>query len=629
MSKKYKITLIAITTFLTIANIGWIFLNQKPPYHDAAGHTIQTYIYTNVLRGVFTFDTITDFFSQSNYYPPFIYWLGSIITAITGLHYKVLQFFSIAFLPTATLLLYTYAKELTKKENWAFYSATLFLLLPHIWEQSRHYMLDLPLTTFILASCLMLTKSKNLTKTKYVALSLVFATMAQLTKWYAGIFLFIPYLIAFTESYNQKKWHQWNKKDWTIITSSLIGCALIALPWYIINFPDLIRDTLFFSHAHFGNPTTKLSLTNFLYYPVLIFNHHIVSIQFIWLIISGIWFVKSTQTIKKFILLQIGFSLLVLTFLGNKNVRFIMPLIPFLALVMGYGLYQISNKSKKLHNYIFTTLVGFSILMFTVNSFSFPVTINTRISITLPPPLNGLWLLDFTSRDVPYHYQNDSNINQTIVTDIAQDIGYSLDQHKVLVVKNDPIISTPTLDIFNFEKNYLNIDYTLIPLDEIQNITNPKDIADYIDPYDYIIVPQNTVSPDYEMNFKNMDAIRSHILGGQTRDYKPIKQYQLPDGDILYLLKEASDYNQISISIRNNQLTLTRPPALAMIFIQYQLQNDQWIQESLSQDQTKYIKDLTYITTIRIDYPPKLWQVRLNQEWQYDGDKQLDRVTEE
>ena len=100
----------------------------------------------------------------------------------------------------------------------------------------------------------------------------------------------------------------------------------------------------------------------------------------------------------------------------------------------------------------------------------------------------------------------------------------------------------------------------------------------------------------------------------------------MPDNDRLYLFKNDPDYNTFNLRLTSNQLQLTRPPAIANIYLQMMDKDFNWTQEVIDQDQTLYEKSLENIQIVRIDYPPHLWNIDSIEEWQWDNDKQLDRI---
>lgn len=603
-----------------IANLFWIELNQLSPYFDTSGHTILTYIFAQIFGGDYEFNGIRALLTQSNYYPPLTYFFGSIVTLLFGFDYKILQnFSSLLLIPTAGLL-YLYTKKITKSSIWAVFATSLFVLFPVIWEQARYYMLDLPLTMWVLASIYSLEKSDLFKKPLPVILFFMFAGFAQLTKWYGFVYLIVPFCLSFYGAFKQHS----NKTDLFLRVGkySLVALAIV-LPWYLANFSVLIKDTIFFSHAHYQNPTATFSLQNFLYYPTLMLNFQIVSVMFLWLIVSLVMFIFGKSKLKKFLLLQIVISLLVFTLLGNKNVRFTMPLLPFLSIIMGYGLIELRERAKSVAYGIWIALISFGLLFMTVNSFGIPFKINKMYFLSLVPNWDIFILLDGTSDIIPYHYQQTEWSAKTVLDTISNRTSDT--PPNVYVGINSQYLSQPVIEVFKFQEDS-PVTFATPPFDSREPLDTPSKIQAYLEPFDYLIVPKVSVGPKHHVNYNNLEAIREYILSGKTRVYKWVTTYNLPDGEEVYLFELDKDYNRLQIDIVDNALFIKRPDAPTKIFIQMADTKNQWHEFNLTLHQTNYYQPLRNIKTIRIDYPPELWQLYHDESWDYDLDKQIDNL---
>jgi hypothetical protein len=604
------ILLIMITFLITVSNLFWVKINQAPIFDDTAGHTNLSIIFSHVIKGegkeVFH-QGIIGFLKTSDYYPPFVLIIGSFINLIFGYYYKNLQYFSVLLLPFTSLFLYLYAKQLTKNRWIGFFSAALFILFPHIWQQSRHFMLDLPLTTLVIASLCFLNLSKHFKEKKYGFLFFLFGGLAQLTKWYAFVYLFIPFL---TKLFPISK-----KKIKAILPYFFLTCLLV-LPWYAVNYKTLLNKTLFFSTAHFANQPMPFSLRSLLFYPTMLLNYQIVSLQFIWLLIALMIFFKSKNKLRKFFFAQISFVFLLFTLLGNKNLRFIMPLLPFFAIIMGYSL----EKTKGLGRFIFIVLFLFGIGLLSINSFSFPFKSNLLLAKQFSPDLDYVYFLDLSSKTVPYHWQKTSWSPEIVVNDLKTMVGNK--KTKILVAANNQTTSVASIDVFSLANDYY-LQFSQPPFDADKNIA--KNVDAYIEEYDYLLIPKNFSAPDWQINFNNLEAIKRHVLGGQTRKFTLVKTYNLPN-DKLYLLKNEQMDNKLKISIKNNQLVMQRSAAVARIYFQLMDENDNWSQEYMTEKEIEYKKEIENIKIIRIDYPAGLWMIEETEGWNWDRDKQLNRI---
>ena len=147
---KYLILTLLLVLFHTIGNIIWIYLNNIPFGWDQSAHTIATIKYANYL--INNSFNIIDFLRLSNYYPIFIYLFSIPITLISNFNLKIIQFTGTIFFISSIVFLYHYVLELSKNKKLSFITAFLFSFFITIVQTSRDYMLDLPLTTAILAT---------------------------------------------------------------------------------------------------------------------------------------------------------------------------------------------------------------------------------------------------------------------------------------------------------------------------------------------------------------------------------------------------------------------------------------------------------------------------------------------
>lgn len=621
VQKNPLILLLIIIAFLIFANIIWLKLNQIPPFYDNAGHTDLAYIYAHIFRGTFPVQNAADFLKVSTFYPPLVHIVGGAVTSIFGFYYKNLQYFSVLFLGISAIFLFLYIRTLSKNKWWAFFSAVFFIFFPHVWEQSRHFMLDLPLTTLILVSLYFLEKSENFKKNKFTALFFLFTAFAQLTKWYAFIYLIIPFIfkilnnikiIGFKESFIKLS-------VYTAVTS------FIVLPWYLINLKDILFWTSVFTNPDYGDPIVPFSFKNFSYYLILLINYQIVSFQFLWFLIAGVFILKSKTNLKIYLFLQIIVIYLIFTFLiGNKNLRYLMPLLPFFAIISGHGTYLMIKKSKLFGAVIFGILLTFNILLFTINSFGIPIKSDTLITKQLVKNLDSIYLLDLSSKAIQYKHELSDWSLEIVVNDLDNLANQT--NTNILVLADNPYVSVAGLRIFSLEnKNYLQ--FKDVPFDRLKRIRSNNEVKLFIKDSEYIILPGQIVAPIGQFNYKNLEAIRKYILGGKTRDYALIKTYSLPNKDILYLLKKDTSYNTLLVNLNKDVLFIERKPTIANIYFQFLDYNNNWKQEVMSQRETSFRKNLSNVKTFRIDYPVNLFDIILDDYWSYNGERQFDRKT--
>lgn len=603
-----------IVFFYVLGNLLWVHLNTLPPFYDSAGHTNLAFLYADIFTGEKELSSIKDFFTVSTYYPPLVFIIGGILTSIFGYDYKVLQFSSVLFLGISALFLYLYTKELTRNKNLAIVTAAIFVVLPQIWEQSRYFMLDMPLTTLIILTLYALEKFNNTNKNIYLLLSFLLIGLAQLIKWYGIIYLAIPLLFTL---YKYIKYSKERKRAFVFIFISMISGLVLILPWYVINFPDLIYWSRLSHDADFGDPSNFLSLRNFLFYPTLLINYQVVSAQFVLLTLASLLFFRQRPKEGLLFGLEIISVYLFFTFTGNKNLRYTLPLLPFLAVIMGYGTMRLYNYNLK-GKLLLAGFFLFSLVIFLINSFGLPTKTDFRLSLELNKlnkNLDNLYLLDLSNNDVPYSFMRTPTIGKDIVKDLSEQ---SSEQIKIFVGINSSFVSVAGLDIFNRDKKRLHFEDAVLDGTKIKGKT-----GELLNKYGFILIPDQIVGPAAQDNYLNLSEARRYVLAGETRDFALIKTYHLPNNDSLYLLKNDKNYNKIEVQLTENEISVTRPEAVANIYLQFMDFSYKWTQEVILAKETKFRKSLNNIVRIRLDYPSNLIFPEGN-GWTYDQDKQFD-----
>lgn len=627
MLKRYWLLTVYVVflSFVVGLNFSWVKINTAVPDFDDAGHTVLTLIYSKIIAGEFPVSGVSDFLRQSSYYPPFVYWLATPVVWVFGGDYKVLQYFSVLFVPVSGLFVYLLTKELGKSDWWAFSAGVFYVLFPQVWEQSRYLMLDLPLTTFVLISVYCLVKSDNFDDVRWVLVSFLFASFAQLTKWYAGVFLFVPFVYYFWMALGSVE----KVRERVVHAFMGLGVAmLLVLPWYGVNLVSLLEQTVYFSKPHAGNPTSVLSVTNWFYYIAALVNYQVVSITALWLVFSILIWVKSDKDWKWLLVLELVFVYVVFTILGNKNIRFLMPLLPYLAVVMGYGSYWLGQRSKLGSRVLMSGMGLFGAGLFLINSFGFPVTMDYYpvVPVYKVIPFVHFFAVDLSSKSVPYHYRKIDWNPKVVLEDLHKKTGFY--DKNILVDIDNPFVSKAIFEMFVLE-DYLHFHLDTPPNDDLVSVRSDEEVSEYLKKFDYVIVPKEFVSSGEQFNFVNLDAIRSYILSGNTREFSVISSYQIPNGDELYLLEREPGASVIEVGINGGVLRIKRSQALAMVFMQFQKEDETWFQETMRHGQLEYEISLEGITTVRIDFPPELMRFGGSEEWVWDGDKQFDPVSEE
>lgn len=612
---------IVTTVVVVIANGYWIVLDQFSPYYDQAGHVNLAHIYANIYRGVFPAHGVIGFFTISTYYPPLLHWVAGLVTVVFGFEYQVLQYFGLAFLPLAAWGVYLYGSQISGKKEVGLVAATLLVLFPHIWEQSRYFMLDLPLTVFVVFSLYFLEKSKQFESRWLGILAFGLAGLAQMTKWYAWLYLAVPFAYSLWKSYREKGL---GKEKLVTIGLGLVLAAVLVLPWYLINLGDVLAAGALFSRPDYGDPLALVSVANVLFYPFLIANYQVVSVQFVWLLVSLVFFLKQKAAWKWVLLGQVILAYLVFTFvIGNKNLRYIMPLLPLFSIVMAVGIYEVGRKSRGLAVGVLGVLVSFGMGLFVVNSFGWPAEVDRTFAVKLFNRLERLYLLDASSTHVPYAFRQTEWTPGEIPERIYRVTGGKGAQ--VLVVGNNPWVSVAGIQVFSMKDQY-TLHFHDVPYDAVASFESNESMDEYLSQFQFVVLPSLNLAPTGQVNYENLYAIKEYLTSGKTRHFAIVDEMEIEELGDVYLLRNDINDNTLLVTIEGNELVLTKKESLGIVAMQ--LMNDEfdWVQREIPPESTVYRVPLGSIVRFRVDYPPEIIRFSGSDNWAWDGDKQFDRV---
>jgi 4-amino-4-deoxy-L-arabinose transferase-like glycosyltransferase len=257
--KKTIAILLLFLLFILGVNSVWILTNQRLPFDDTAGHTTLTFIYAHIWKGTFDFPSLMELFKISQFYPPFLFIISSILPVIFGFNHAILQYWSQLLLGFSVVCLFFYTRILFNNNKIALFSSLLFLSIPHVWEQSRWFMLDIPLTGCILATLYALEQSKGFKHIQWFMIACAFASFAQLTKWYACVYLFIP---AVWSIMRYQGWVFHLKKHYLAVFLSMVISTLVITPWYLFNWTTIATNTSLYLQADGEDPQSLFSFLN-------------------------------------------------------------------------------------------------------------------------------------------------------------------------------------------------------------------------------------------------------------------------------------------------------------------------------------------------------------------------------
>ncbi len=538
-SDKYVVVLTLIILFHFIFNIVWQTLNTAPPTWDSAGHIVLSYIFADrVPEFLGGHANLISMIRVSTYYPPFLHFLGSIVFLTLGRNYELALMMGTIFLIIAQIYLYLLIKEVTGNKKTAVLTVLIFSLFPQVWEQSRQYHLDVPLCALLLGAFYHLIKSRGLISKYHSVLFFILLSFAQLTKWYAFIFLAFPFVYhVFYSPFKAKVLH--DRSRWTNIVMGAIIVLVIAVPWYAVNFKTIVENVRVSSTADAGDPAEVLSFESFFHYIKLSTTHQIGIISMILFFVSMIFLFRTKKPLGKYVLWSTLVPYVVLTLIQNKDLRYILPLTPLIAFsIASFFTLRSSKKIPNIGAVSYSIYLLFYYFFFSFNQYqTLPNNLHFISTLFAGPGYRMTWVAEPFS----YAYNGKDWRGEEIVTTInslAEAEPNIHGKYRVLEVSDNRFYSIASFEMYMLENRFYEMS-TQIPYNRPDALSE-EELADYLSTMDFALIPEDPGPPGLR-NIAVLRQLVSFFLEGDHSEFELVKSFELPDGNTLYLFRR-SDY---------------------------------------------------------------------------------------
>jgi 4-amino-4-deoxy-L-arabinose transferase-like glycosyltransferase len=403
---KELLPLVIIWVVTTSIDRIWIALDHSVPAWDQTNHLTGSLNYLNALKNPHFFlgEWWQHFWMLSSKYPPLTYIFTAPFQYVFGTSPDQATLVNLLFSAVLISSVYRLGKHLFNQKA-GFWAAVICLLLPRLYTVRLEYLLDYPLTALITASFCCLTIWRDTKKTwegwRWVLGFGFCFGLAMMTKQSVLWFLFIPLLWIFCRNL-------W-KRNWLKIAQLFGGLFLSTLIfgfWYRTNwifFLSAEQRGIVESAMIEGDPALNTitawthywrDLPSAVSFPLLI-------VPLVGFLLSLIAATNDTSIIQKKDRLRIALNFAWLAFyliaaylvcssIVNKNPRYIMPYLPILAILLGYGL-SLFPKRLKLVPWL---TVCFAFILMCLNLFSIGGIVGIYITKTLSPNAQNYPYLD-------------------------------------------------------------------------------------------------------------------------------------------------------------------------------------------------------------------------------------------
>jgi 4-amino-4-deoxy-L-arabinose transferase-like glycosyltransferase len=452
-----------------------------------------------------------------HYYPPLFSCSSIPIYAIFGLSKDVATFSNLIFLAILIFSVYGIGKKVYSKRV-GLLSVFIISMYPLIINLSRDYLIDLSLISMVSLNVYILLLTERFSNLKYSIVFGVTFGLGMLSKWTFIIFIAGPlFYIILKEirGISRKELMDFKKilskkfkNPFTNFVIFLIIGVCVASVWYAPEWKNFINNLNQYSTAGIaeGDPQWN-SLEGLLYYPL----NYIDQVSFFYAIIfvTGLYFyIKSKDKYKIFWILSLIIPYVVFTIVSNKDVRFLSPILPSIALISAKGILNMRQ------NYVRYALL-LIILIFGTTQF-FLLTYD----FSLPPPQK----IHLYGASVSFPYPNGfyPQTQDWKIKEVLNEINSTKHSKKSIV---EVIVDKPYFNDINFPYySYLNKHGIKLMIGPSMNPLKA----------DYIITTTGTISDGWR---KGQFERAYNFFKKHLSEFSLIKKFKLPDNSTALLYK--------------------------------------------------------------------------------------------
>jgi 4-amino-4-deoxy-L-arabinose transferase-like glycosyltransferase len=327
----------------------WITLDHRVPSWDPADNLTNSLNFWWMLQQPHGFSGTwwTEFWQRSSKYPPLLFATTALLQNWVGRGADQALLVNLGFSAILLISVYKLGKHLFSPLV-GLWAAGLCLLLPRLYTNRIQYFMDFPLTAIVAASFCLLTfwrDEKARSRQWFWALSFGCCFgLAVLTKQSALFFLVVPLLWVSLRALQQRNW----ERVLQLISGSLLTLA-IALPWVCTNWIFQISagfNSNVKSAANEGDPALNTwqawayywnDLPDAISLPLLVVP--LVGIVLHWLgRLEPRTDLKQERAALGWLAVFWVGSYLLWSAIVNKDLRYIMPYLPIVAIGLAYGL---------------------------------------------------------------------------------------------------------------------------------------------------------------------------------------------------------------------------------------------------------------------------------------------------
>jgi len=501
-SSIYVILLALIVVFFMVTNLIWLSRDSLPPAWDQSGHLFLSLKYYRVIANAHSLASFNDFFSVSHYYPPLFHLCAVGIIFLCGFSEHNLIMVNFIFLILLTISLYGIGKRLFNRRV-GIMAVVLCLFYPIIFALSREYLLDFALVSMVSVVVYLILKSEGGLKSPGNIVLGIAVAGAVLIKPIAVIF-FLPVWVFVLLSRRKEK------LSFLPVAVSLAISLLIILPWYMVAIKDMLALNKYFQNVATVVEGDPVKIIPSILWFRSVFINTLMSPNLAKFFLAG--FILSfvfTRKWKNFVTLLFWVvpGLVVLVFTPSKDPRYIMPILPALALLTISGIDMI--RKNIIRNILYALIIIISYVQFYNLSFGmFFDLIKEKSSYYGHVPLRSDW----KNREI-INYLRKNFGNKPMIIGVLPDCQY---------------FNVPEFQLYAY---LFNLPYG------IETVGNSSVDLEQLKKYDIFITKYPKIAAEWGVSYRDKFYNEISKIGMDNLGFRQLLAFKLPDNStaILYL----------------------------------------------------------------------------------------------
>ncbi len=522
--------------FHLAVNIAWLVINKTPPAWDQAAHLRSTLMAREWLSGGLSISFV-DLLKNFYAYPPLIYFTASIWAFFSGSGIDQISFINSLFFVIAILGVYKLVGDVWNRKT-ALVAAIIFSFMPVVYDISRNYLLDLPLTAWVVWGLWFWIKSDNLKKDNFAWGWWGMLILSSLTKLNGFIYFAPMGMISLIKAIKNKD----QKRLKNIILGGVVWIIFVSC-WWVVNWGNI--HSYLTGLAGQGEPLTDpmnlLSWQTWIHYIRLFVQHQVQPVPaIIFFVCLGRWLTRWRENnfskVEKNLTWWLLAVYVVFTIIRNKDFRFTLPLLSVVAIIMAVEIGRLKNIPQKI---IISLLVFFWGAVFVNNSFGWPVK-NWQVtsSTFLIGDVEWLGLDDYpVVQAKPSLWPNEKIVKK------MYEISLGSGKKNCLMAVNWAEINDNN---FKLERDLISIKGDRY-MEFFSTGTRPKfnnltEIEDFMGNYQLALVSEKETDPApfYAVNITSLKQARDWIWENQQL-WQIVEEYSVPGDKKVYLFSRQAN----------------------------------------------------------------------------------------